>query len=976
MRVNLKSEKGNAMIMALSIILTLTAFSTVSLMTSVANIQMSSKYKNWSTEYYSLDKNAEDKVNQVNKLLETAESYAQNYMTEQYYLFDPNDHDYQIYLDGIPSQLQILPTAQNYIFTRWQSEVQPYLTDRSSSTYQQKQQVFISDTLTRLYYYYVSNLLDPDGTNSSVTYLVDPSQKAVYQSKLFTDSWDSDWEKGKLSVDINTKNITFPTDPIEADTVNGKTVSVKLNILSPTYTTSHLPTYTTLQQTKKVKGNPIWTNAITAAGSIGFVGGKSKIQGDLFSADKDESLYLNDNEVNASGIYSNGAEVDIFGNVYSKGNFHIIGSGSTINVKAYPTDFQTTFKNNVFSNNKLFFDNSDTTTYSIPTGYSYIQQNQDINDSTLYFVNADITGGNIYCNSLSVDHTKVDNGKIYAHGNVCTFNDIKMDNTILNSDNTTYSNGSDSTISVSKNCIGINSEAHNGDPNASSTVINNTALSGNTIELNGKIIMPGTAWAQYTGIKPDGATSFNWSNHVYYQTGESITANNADIFSAYMMPVNDDHSYPGYDYVYDQYATNESPTSDESDISSYYLMRHINTDGTDSQNKSVIPKINQLADYLGGISDKPVSNIFSGSSVEGYSLGIALLHANSSAPRATVYYGPTIPEPPLLPKLPNIPLDSQPNSVIGYTAYQNRYTAIQSTLLRMFLSKVQNLGNPIGLNFAVESTGYIAHADAGLVDKSVVLDSNGVLSPNINSTLSATSDAFVYIQGSDPSTLNITNSYSGIIYCEGDLTISGNGMFSGAIICEGNVTVEGPTITYDKEVIQNVLELPDNVAYSFFSKLTSFENSIDKPLGFVDKSIVLNNDDSLRDGINPSASGMQNSFVYIKQSDGSTYTLPSGTYSGILYCEGNLNISNDVSFNGAIIGESNVTVSGDSTISYDEGVIQSVLAADRNARDFFAPGARGWDTDITYSTTAYDGAVRQANLKRFQIVEWKEEQQS
>ena len=996
----LKSEKGNAMLMALSVILVLTAFGTASLMTSVANIQMSSKFKNWSKDYYALDQNAENKVNQFNQLLETAESNAQKYMTDECYLIDPNDPNYPT---GITSGLQVTLKAQSYIFSQWQNNVQPYLEDRSSSTYQQNQQSFTNDTLKRLYYYYASNLLDPDGTNPSVTYQIDSPGKGEYQSELF-DSWDTiqqaEWEKGKLLVGINSKDTP---DPIPPDTVNGKVVSVKINIL--------FPIYAILQQTRKVKGNPIWTNAITAAGSIGFENGSSTIQGDLFSADKDESLYLNDNEVNATGVYSDGANVDIQGNVYSKGNLHIIRSGSTINVSNYPPGFPTALKNKVFSNNGLFFDDSDNASDPYPTDYMYIQKETDPDPlNTLYFVNQDKTGGNIYCNSLTVDHTvdnqRVNNGTINANGNVSTFNDIKMNNT------GSITDGSGSKILVAKNFIGVNSSAHNGDPNANSTVINNTALAGNKIFLNGKIIVPGTAWAEYAGVKkntPIPLTSYlvwprffwpstnpnlinPWLSQQYYQTGESITAKNANIYGAYMGTVN--NPIASYNYSYEPFTLDTDPQHrvppelyDEPSISSFYLMRGDNkVDPTDLD--SLIPKKSQLVNYL--ISNNSlISNIYVGSTITGYSLAEALLHSDNAL--SANLYGDNILNPPADPLNltepdPRLKHIKDINDFSGSSGYADYYKNFKRFLSKIFLSKVQNLGTlkrlPISLeNFVDKSYGYIASPLVeNFVIKSAVLDINENLLPGINTVPIGKQNSFSYLQplsGSDTVNLNFSSDSSGIIYCAGNLNISGIGTFKGAIICEGNVTVAaGATITYDKEVIQNVFDT-DDVANNFFSKLSCFENPADKSKGFIDKSTVLNSDGSLRSDIESDPSGMRNSFVYIQPPTGTNTTSInfSGNSSGIIYCEGNLNISGSGTFNGAIICEGNVTVSGDSTITYDEGVIQSVLGADSTARRFFTPGEMGLDTDISYSTTASSGAVRQANIKRYLIIEWKEEQQ-
>ena len=88
-------------------------------------------------------------------------------------------------------------------------------------------------------------------------------------------------------------------------------------------------------------------------------------------------------------------------------------------------------------------------------------------------------------------------------------------------------------------------------------------------------------------------------------------------------------------------------------------------------------------------------------------------------------------------------------------------------------------------------------------------------------------------------------------------------------------------------------------------------------------------------GVNSSPTATPDSFVYIKQALTSTsiLNLDLGNYSGIIYCEGNLNITGNGTFN----GEKNM----------------------------------GGVTYSTYTAPSYDGAVR-TNVVRYKILEWKE----
>ncbi|WP_425805712.1 DUF2572 family protein [Desulfitobacterium sp. Sab5] len=797
-------EKGNTMLLTLATITVLMTFGAVSMMTALAGVQMGAKYMNWSKEYYELDSNAEDQVNQLNTLLQEAEIRAQNYMAAQYYLTDNP-------VDISSDELRVSLDAQTYINGQWKSKVEPYLTDMSDSPYQENNKEFVQDALKRLYFNYAAELLSSNGY-TKVTYLKDSNATLNdYQNALFDGGTDGQkaLDEGSLAVKLETKNNINP------DTVSGKSVSVKLKVQ---YAFNALP------QTKKftIKGNPVWANAITAAGSIGFEQGTgTTINGDLFAADKDEDTILNDNVVQKAGIYSAGADVTINGNVYSKGNLHIIASDSNqsagITVAKYPNNLSIDMKSKIFSKdnlpNNLFFDTQaadcdssvnlqDYTQDSIPDGKKYIP-----------FVYKDANGGNVYCNSLSIDESyegrKVDQGQIEVKGNVSTYDDIQMD-------------GTNSEITVDGNYIGVNSTAANGNPNASSSVINNSPESS-TINFKGNFIVPGTAFVQYNGVKKNGTSSFAWdSNNLFYQTGESITARNGALFSSYLDNVSE--SLAGtYNYVYDQYTT-DPQTADESKIKSFYLLRGENRSEPGSD--ILDAKIRQLMDSLA--NKEFVTRIFSGSTVKGYSLGAAIVHQGPS-PKASVFSS---------------------NSISNYVDNQLAYDTFKSYLSNIFVAKTQNLG------------------------------------------------------------------------------------------------------TANKQAIR-------------------FNTD------FVDKAVVLDPNDSgkLRSGVAATFSKLPYSFVYIKQNTDSTTSLElSGDRSGIIYCEGNLNLYGNGSFKGAIICEGNVTVSGNPTISYDEGVIRYILRTNGVARAFFAPGEMGTDYSMSYETTASDGGMRDKGAVRYSVLEWKEEQ--
>lgn len=771
-REHLKSEKGNALLMALAVIMILTAFGTASLMTSVANIQMSTKYRNWSKDYYVLDKNVEAKVDRLNTLLQEAESSAQAYMSGQYYLYPDTTH--------FPEDLTVPQYAQTYLNGKWQdvSDAIDGREDLNQSGNKAKLESFMNDTVKRLYYYYASQRLSKSGY-TQVTYFNDPNP-GNYQVALFSDGAGGTevLEEENLVVSFNSAAAYDTVAALNPDTYLGKQVAVKVDVCFPTYKAEIQTKYIPFQ------GNPLWANAITAGGNIGFEGTASKpvINGDIFAADRSESLPIRDDVVTDNGIYSRGAEVNINGNVYSKGNLHVINSNSKIYVNNYPSEMKDTMnimKNNIFSDNgpypDLFFDLAAAGSISSGKVTDYIEGYRLKESKHIPLVYQDGGGGNVYCNSLVVEEhypdredQAISNGVINVNGNVTTYNDIRMD-------------GLNSTITVAKNVIGVNSTPDStGNPNASSSIINNTPLKStgdteSTITLKGNFIIPGTAFAKYKGSKKVGKDSFTWSDDIYYQTGESISASNTDIFSAYIAAII--NPLEGYNYYYDQYTENPKPEPyNETKIHSYYFMR--GEDEFNPGSDSLEPKIKQLVDFLK--TKNVVSNIFVTSPVTGYSLGTALIHqgdpTTGSAPYLTVYYPSAVP-------------------YANYTDNLMAYDTYKSCLSLIFKAKTQQLGT----KDALVPDDIFAGA---FVDKSALALEEGVYkSPT------ATPKAFVYSQAPS-TTLNLSDGgKSGIIYCEGNLTITGNGSFNGSIICEGNVTVTGnPTITYDENVIKAVLK--------------------------------------------------------------------------------------------------------------------------------------------------------------------------
>jgi len=88
----INSEKGNAAVITLSVILVLTALGTVSLLASALNVRMSGKTLSWSEEYYTLDTMAEKLVQKIEEeVLIPAEKDARTYVMNRLDRVGPAD---------------------------------------------------------------------------------------------------------------------------------------------------------------------------------------------------------------------------------------------------------------------------------------------------------------------------------------------------------------------------------------------------------------------------------------------------------------------------------------------------------------------------------------------------------------------------------------------------------------------------------------------------------------------------------------------------------------------------------------------------------------------------------------------------------------------------------------------------------------------------------------------------------------------
>ena len=89
---------------------------------------------------------------------------------------------------------------------------------------------------------------------------------------------------------------------------------------------------------------------------------------------------------------------------------------------------------------------------------------------------------------------------------------------------------------------------------------------------------------------------------------------------------------------------------------------------------------------------------------------------------------------------------------------------------------------------------------------------------DMSCAMSDPNNNFYYYSGIQ--SVDISGLEPGIIFCDGNLTLTGSGTFTGSVICSGNLTINsGVNVEYDEATIRQVLGLDDS--YTFDSTLGS-----------------------------------------------------------------------------------------------------------------------------------------------------------
>lgn len=730
----MNNRKGSAIVSVLSVILILTMLGTVVLIGGYYNVALSTNYRNWSEEFFSVDLLAEKHVKLVDKLLKQAETNAMAYFENEWYAINPDEFDPALYRNLSINGHRSLYNEYVDIHDKLMDVTIPDDTVRQN-TYQAEMLQFVKLGFQKAYMFYAKSALDawdiasePEYTDANGFEGNNVETSAQLVTVLNTG--------GAYTPQANDLRAVFRVMQIK-DGV-GQRVTVQLNVSIPDVATPVVE-YVNVP----IKGNPVWTNAITAQGGIVFQGGTVDIDGDLYAASSVDGIQVN------SGI-----TLGIKGNISTAGDFRFIGNGvSNVVLGPYNSSRENGAKNKVYghggpvSNASRYFDiNSSSYKIGIDNAITLMVKDAEGNEAMNPFP-FDTVGGNVWCNSFSVEG----NNKNYTQtGMLATMDDLQID-------------GENNQITLSAAAgsaayVGLQSIGKPGDPNGSSSVINNTPESSSITIASGGIIVPGIAHLKFDKV----ATSGGISTPGYYATAESVSGRTIDSFSMYISDVLT--GVPDTTYM----------LIDSTDGSEIGLSLHDNSDRN--------PFYEWFTDNE--FTDSIQTGILLPENLEGFSEGIVLGQKGTSP---DMYYDDTLTNPDVTP-------------MKDYGVNKFMYAQKRAALAQAYENKTTRLGVADDLSGGMSASAlYITN----------YLKKNALNEPDIalmkKANILVIEDGILNLNGHD-------NPINRIIYSTGDLLITGHGTINGSIICNGKVTIQQNTgdrirIAYDEGIILRLLTL-------------------------------------------------------------------------------------------------------------------------------------------------------------------------
>lgn len=833
--LKLQSEKGNAAIITISVILVLTALGTVSLLASAMNVRMGGRTLAWSEEYYTLDTMAEKLVQKIEEeVLIPAEKDARTYvmnrldrvgyddmrahLSNPYYaptitaheffnryyteIWTYNDgtgwHEYTV-LDyescieaGSFMGKTIEQISENYANTGRPE------TD-AANAYRADLTQYASELFERIYFHLVARRLeymhsnDPDFRLGNERIVIGHRNRSEenYDNRIEIDA-DRCTYRFAVIPDVPEdevrdfwNNELKPTNGAIAlyilardENVENREVRVKLEVVLPEYDIIEKTIYT------PVYGNPIWANALTVRGGISFGGSAGghaiKIMGDVYAS-------------GTSGVtVTNNTTVNIYGNVYTAGNLQATGTGGKLRVWTKDTRpggilIPYEYKKAIYTDDYEAED---------------ILRREGLSNEELGRV--DQGAGNF----LHQYHM------LYRLDRAYTANQPRgtANMPFVFKDGEDQGNVYCDSLEVSEGVVGAELQ------------VDGNLWTMDDIQMDGERSTIRIGWVR---VNDDGKTVADYSyiglndessrddpntsssvinNFPFTSTGgtNSIIELNSNFvvpgvafYNFFDSPDPADRRNKYYKSVESVTSRTEKPVAIinaylDSAGNIYYnqegdefALMAVNEDevNIDDQAKAIIRFINSLE---GGVYTNIRTRL---TEPAGYVAGVALVEKETGG--AIVYT-----RRPNIDETGSVVLANTSENWLAYRELTN-----SEILFRLHMSKTKMLGRYVSeYNSSAEPIRFGDLVNIGMLSS---LDSSEIIYRSGR-------------PGSEP--LDIRGTMEGIVYCTGDLTITGSGEFRGAIICEGDVTIAGDvTIRYDENVIRRKLKNSARLR-EFFSK--------------------------------------------------------------------------------------------------------------------------------------------------------------
>lgn len=850
----LNNQKGAAAVITLSVILMLTALGTIALVVSTMSVTMSGKTVKWSDEYYSMDSMAENYIHQIDEVIANAEKDARIYVQNRLDRIEPTTPDkLQIYMnskslsftgsydydmnsmtsnlidddvqrffneyykydwvDGI-TELTLndyhaykLTGDLDTISPSYAAAIVTGSTISTENAFELDYNNYISQLFDRVYYHFLSiRLLDYTEGYDTITgggVTMPTSQNVVlkggsaayghrepdadyrctsrYTSISYIDEFNmiSAWDS-TINPSLVGHSIGLYIRIQGGTAQDPKQVRVDVDVTLPDYQTVtkyvHTPLY----------GNPLLTNALTAQGSISFDAGTAadgtdvEIYGDVY-ASGNNGISIRDN-----------ADIKIRGNVYTPGDLKVVGSNGKLTVDTVLTNgtrlLSYDFKNKTYGNSYLYdngINNSIWTNDHI--AISQYAPGGSLDQIPLIF-HDDVDQGNVYCNSLFIGDETVEFAEIKVRGNLWTKDDIQLD-----ANKSKISIGTvNGAFEPRYNYIGLSMEsdiddAGGIDHEASSSVINNYPFNASNgpsseIVMDSNMIVPGVAFYEF--------------NNGVYASVESVTSrtsNPLSLLNAYLHdpgdPTEEYDNYINQDLVHMDLIRADIPTKREKLID---FVRDTTTDP-----------------FFGGVYTNISTNILPGK-IDGYIAGVALIDVTGDG------------KTEMLTHTPYLPLGANALTNSWNNFYALSKLSQNDNIKKIFYSKTKKLG----------TEGRNGFDSTSLVSDTVPL--RDFIDTTISNPGSYFNDYEIKVIA-DGGKLNVNAVSEGIVYCDGDLTITSEATatdtitsdaeFRGTIICTGNVTIKDDVkLVYDEFVIleklknyYDVRQFFENIGATYFS---------------------------------------------------------------------------------------------------------------------------------------------------------------